>query len=154
MSEIFTKEDAFHFLSNIPLAVLATVNAAGQPSVATMHFVVGTDLSFYFTTETSTKKYQNILHNNKVSIVVSDRNLERTIQVEAVASRLVKSDELTHVIQQLARQAATHKSLHWPPPISKIESGSMVVIKAEPTWMRYGDFSKDNPSDIFTEIAL
>lgn len=147
-----TKQQAYEFLTNINIAVLATVSD-DKPLASTMYFVVEPDLSIYFITENQTQKFQHIQKNPNVSIVVTNRESVQTMQIMGLAEVVTDAAKKTKIIQQTSEANAKKNWLHWPPPISKVEAGSMVVIKVTPTWMRYADYLQDDTSKIFSEIV-
>lgn len=147
-----TKQQAYEFLNQINIAVLATV-AENKPLASTMYFVVESDLSVYFITEKETQKFQHIQKNPNVSLVVTNRESVQTMQIMGLAENVTDAAKKTEIIQQMSAVNAKKNWLHWPPPISKVEAGEMVVIKVSPTWMRYADYLQDDATKIFSEIV-
>lgn len=70
------------FLRSHPKAVVAVDNA-GVPKASLMLYCVGDDLTFYFGTTASSGKYQALLKNPKVSVVVVDGTPDPLRSVEA-----------------------------------------------------------------------
>ncbi len=149
-----TKPQAYEFLKDINIAVLATVSPENKPHTATMYYVVDEALVFYFISQTGTQKYQHIQKNNNVSIVITNRRSVQTIQVAGTAEMVSDAWTITDVVERMSRVNVTNKSTYWPPPISKVQSGEMVIFKVIPTWMRFGDFTKVNEQEVFSPVSL
>jgi len=146
-----TKQEAYDFLKDINIAVLAT-SFDNQPLASTMYYVVSPDLCVYFITENETKKYKHIQSNPNVSIVVTNREKVQTMQILGTAERVDDATTKINIIQQMSMANAQKNWLHWPPPISKIEAGEMVIIKVLPTWIRFADYLQEDLHDVFSQI--
>lgn len=148
-----TKDQAYQFLKDINIAVLAT-SSENKPLASTMYYVVDNELNIYFITKDSTTKYTQINTNPNVSVVVTNRELVQTIQIMGIASTITDIPAKMSIIHQMSQANVKKKWLHWPPPISKVENGEMVVVKVTPNWMRFADYMQEDPSLVFSEVTL
>lgn len=86
---------------NQPFAVLAT-QGEGQPYTALVSYAASSDLHYLvFSTPTQTRKYSQIVKNNRVSLLIDNRsrqpesiNLIRAITVTGKARPLEKEEEM------------------------------------------------------------
>jgi general stress protein 26 len=131
-----TKEELIAYITARQFMVISTFGEE-YPESACVEF--GNDgLTIVFDTNNSSRKYQNILKNPKVSLVIGWEN-EGTVQYEGSAILLKDGDEL----EQL-KQAYFQKN----PEAQKWETTEgNVYFKVEPVWIRYTDLNV-NPWDI------
>ncbi len=159
---LLSKQDAYDFLSKIPLGVFGTVSNENEPHLSTLFYVVDTDLNFYFITRSHTKKVENIARGSKVSIVISDRRSFTTAQVQGTAVQLSGIDKIKVIFKMFTdvyrNQDIIEKGnlFNWAPPISNIEKGDIVIFEVKPDWIRYADYKNTSPlaENAFQEVAL
>lgn len=121
------------FINKQKLTVISTVNKNGKPQAAVVGFGQTDRLEIIFGTNNASRKYQNILDNPAVALVIGWEDT-RTVQFEGIARELTP-DEL-----QLVRDNYWDKS----PEAEKhhtIEGQRYFIVK--PTWIRYTDLAKD-----------
>lgn len=129
-----TQQKILAFLAQHEECVIAT---AGEhsPEAATVGFSESPSLELVIGTSTSTRKYQNIMKNPQVAIVIGF-NGEQTVQYEGTARQLI-GEELEQ------RQTSHFKKL---PEVEhfKNDPGQMYLL-ITPTWIRYTDYSQPEP---------
>ena len=127
-------------------ATLATANKKGIPHAATIFFVPRKNLTLYFTTKTSGRKFQNLIGRPRVAMVVTDVDKLITVQLTGVAERVTKPKLEQEILQDL--WLFRHTDPNWPiPPMKLYESGTiseLAVIKVTPAEMTYANFEIAN----------
>jgi len=119
------REKIINFLRKHPVGALATISADGDPYASAIYIAVDDELTISFTTKNETAKYKNIVHHNKVSLVVFDPASQTSVQVDGQA---VKIDD------PYDQQATFHSTIEAAkqtggdtvPPIAKISAGQYV----------------------------
>ena len=113
------------------LAVISTVSSNNTPQAAVVEFGQTDKLELIFDTFSGSRKYQNLLHNNQVAVVIGwDNNV--TVQYEGLATELA-GDEL-----------AQYKSIYFQknPDAKRWDKYPDIKhFKITPTWIRYSDLS-------------
>lgn len=154
MRNKLTRKDICHYLCKLSIAVLSTVDSDNKPHSAAMFFTVDEDLNFFLMTKSTTKKYLNCEKNKNVALTVIDPHVIKTVQVHGAIERVTDTEVTTKVIVALEEKNAVGGISYWPPPLSKIQEGEIVILKVTPTWLRYADYS--NPAakeqDVFHQI--
>lgn len=147
-----TKKDVYHYLSNLHLVVLSTIDEKNMPHGSEMFFIVDEHLNFFLLTQHNTKKYKNILSNQNVALTFINPNETKTVQVQGNAYEIQPSDPLyLGIISKMGEKNARKDGVFWPPPPSKIQDEKIVIIRVTPTWLRYADYSKP-AGEIFQQI--
>ena len=133
LSELtMNKSFIYDFIKKHKLAVLSTCTQRSRPEAALIGIAVSENLEIIFDTVTDSRKYQNIIINPFVALVIG-WNDERTIQYEGKASLLSGEDagkykEIYYAFYPDGRQRATT----WQ---------GLVHFKIDPQWIRYSDFN-------------
>lgn len=131
---------AIEFLKRQPVAVISTVAADGEPQSAVVTFIVDDDFNLYFVTRKSSRKFKNIEHNPRVSMVAGfDPGHLSTLQMQGTAEVLVE-DRFT-VAAALAEKALEQQHNWWP--LLKISGLDFSVIEVKINWARWLDFDID-----------
>lgn len=144
------------FLQEQHIMTVATV-ADGKPSAATVYFYFEEDGDFYFPTRQKSRKFTHIAENPHVAIVISNKNEVKTLQIEGIATEETDPIKTAKMIDRLITITREQESLwkRWFPPIKQMrEDGYLSIIRVEPTWMRWGNFSHsdDGVDNYFTQI--
>jgi general stress protein 26 len=137
------KELVYQFINQHKLAVVSTINASGEPESALVGIAVSDRLDIIFDTVKSSRKYNNILQNSAISVVVGWDN-ETTIQYEGEAEILgddASSDQYREIYYE-AWPDGKERTATWP---------GLVHIRITPKWIRYGNF---NPPVTIEEIKF
>jgi uncharacterized pyridoxamine 5'-phosphate oxidase family protein len=148
------KKDVLAFLHNSLLGVVATISAEGLPSAATVHMLVDDSLNVYFVTQRSSRKFQNIMRQPKVAMVIGTELDPRTVQIEGVAELL--GIDLDGLSQQIGRPgiADIYKGAlpEGPFPYFKVKKENTAIFKVAPTWMRYMELDHNIDKNIYYQI--
>jgi len=122
-------------LRRFRLGVVSTVNASGQPQAATVGVAVGDELEIVFDTLSTTRKFQNLVREPRVAIVMGEGEL--TIQLEGRAD-VPTGDELARI------QAIYFAT--WPDGRDRAAWAHITWVRVRPTWLRISDFAANPPS--------
>jgi len=127
-----TKEFIFNFIRQHNLAVISTLSKDNRPEAALVGFAISEDLEIVFDTVKTSRKYQNLLENPFVAVVIGWDN-ETTVQYEGIAAELggdngVYYKEIYFEVYKDGRERAAT----WP---------HIVHFKITPNWIRYSNFN-------------
>ncbi len=127
------KKDLLNFIRKNKLAVLSTVTPDNKSQSAVLEFGETDDLELIFDMFKSSRKYNNLIKNKNVSIVIGwDDNI--TVQYEGVA------EELT------GEKAKKYKEAYWKknPEAKRWENREGIIyVKVAPKWIRYSDLNQN-----------
>ena len=128
------KDLIYQFITQQKLAVVSTINSHGNPESALVGIAVSINLEIIFDTVTASRKYQNILRNPNLSIVVGWDD-EITIQYEGHAMVLGNDSDADNMreIYYRAYPDGRERADTWP---------GLVHIKISPKWIRYNNFNE------------
>ena len=130
-----TRAELVEFLRGHKLAVQASVAPDGRPQAAVVGFAVSDALEIIFDTVTSSRKYQNLLLDPHIALVIGWDG-ETTAQIEGVVD-FPKGNEL-HRIRDcyFVPYPDGRDRLSWP---------GITHARVRPTWVRYSDFTAHPP---------
>lgn len=133
-----TKQELYAFLQQHDHAVLASVSPANTPEAALVGIAATEQLELIFDTSRDSRKYQNLLANPKVALVIGWEG-EVTLQYEGEA-RVPAGDELErYKTVYFERFPNGRERESWP---------DIVYLVVRPNWLRYSDFSQEPPNII------
>ncbi|HEX3383952.1 MAG TPA: pyridoxamine 5'-phosphate oxidase family protein [Mucilaginibacter sp.] len=126
------KDDVYKLISQCKLAVVSTIKHSGKPESALVGIAVTPDLEIIFDTVKSSRKYQNLLQNPHVALVIGWDN-ETTVQYEGKAELLTDqaSDHYREVYYSVWPDGR-ERAASWP---------GLVYFKISPRWLRYSNFN-------------
>ena len=135
-----TESKILDFINEQAECVLATVNEHGSPQAATVGFSATPDLVLTIGTSNTSRKYQNILRNPHVAVVIGfEGNV--TVQIEGVAHQLIG--------EELKNRLKVH--FQKLPDVERFnEEPDQVYIAIEPRWARYTNYAQ--PGDQIEEV--
>jgi len=117
-------------------AVIASNCLDRAPESATVGFAEKPNLELVFGTWTSTRKYQNIEHDNRVSFVIGFES-GVLVQYEGTAHQIEHTE--ADVELYLIKKPSARKHMN---------DADQVWFRVKPTWIRYSDFGQE-PHEIF-----
>jgi general stress protein 26 len=127
-----TKEFLYNFIKQQNLAVVSTLSKDNKPEAALVGFAVSQDLEIVFDTVKTSRKYQNLLHNPLVAVVIGWDN-ETTVQYEGIATELNAPDaDYYREIYFGVYPDGRERTKTWP---------YIVHFKITPKWIRYSNFN-------------
>jgi len=123
--------EVYRFMNEQRLAVLATVNSAGQPEAALMGYAVTPELEIIFDTVKTSRKYPNLKQNPRVAWVIGCVS-EITVQYEGVAEELTGEDLVKYKKTYFAAFPDGPARESWP---------GITYFVVRPSWVRYCDYN-------------
>jgi len=127
-----TKEFLYNFIRQQNIAVISTLSKDLRPEAALVGFAISKDLEIVFDTVKTSRKYQNLLGNPIVAVVIGWDN-ETTVQYEGFATELTGPDaEYYKEIYYEVYKDGRERAVTWP---------HIVHFKIAPTWIRYSNFN-------------
>jgi general stress protein 26 len=137
------REQAYQLLFTKRAATLATVDEKGMPHSAFVYIVPRKDLSLYFTTSTSGRKFHNIFRQTIVAMSITDEDNMTTIQLRGKTERVDSLKLEQEILYEL--MTFRYKGSDWSLPALKLfENGAtneVAIIKVTPSEMTYADFA-------------
>ncbi len=140
------QERIFGFLKACPVGVLSTVTADGNPHGAVVYFTIDEDFVVSFVTKAQTRKYDNLMHHNHVTLTVFDQQTQTTAQIIGKAVEIKDGYDI-NVIAGAILTASMKTSDGGLPPISKLSAGEFVGFKIKPDQIRMAVFGRPDPGD-------
>jgi general stress protein 26 len=126
------EEFIYDFMKQHKLAVVSTVSADDTPESALVGIGVSRDLEIVFDTVKTSRKYENLLQNPKVALVIGWDD-ETTVQYEGIATELAgHDDDLYREVYYEAYPDGRDRAANWP---------GLVHFKVTPNWLRYSNFN-------------
>ena len=128
------KDLIYQFITQQKLAVISTINNHDNPESALVGIAVSINLEIIFDTVTTSRKYQNILRNPNVALVVGWED-EITVQYEGNAIVLGNDSDTDNMreVYYRAYPEGRERADTWP---------GLVHIKVSPKWIRYNNFNE------------
>ena len=128
-----TKNFIYNYIRQQKLAIIATIAKDNSPEAALVGIAVTEDLEIVFDTVNTSRKYQNILQNPLVAMVIGWDN-ETTIQYEGTAIELNEYDDKKYKeIYFETFPDGKQRADTWP---------GLVHFRITPKWIRYSNFNE------------
>ena len=127
-----TTEFLYNFILKHKFAVISTVTEDQRPESALIGIGVTPELAIIFDTVSTTRKYQNLIKNPSVALVIGWNN-EQTIQFEGIA-RIPSENELDELLSVYfeAFPYGKDRKENWE---------DIAYFCVEPKWIHYSDFN-------------
>lgn len=137
MSQKDAEEKILSFLKEHTLGVISTIHTQGNsPESAVVAFVETENLEIVFGTSNTSRKYQNILKNNHVCLVIGWSSQTGTVQYEGLARELSKQESVEYASLQTQKNPESQKF---------INREDQRYFMVEPKWIRFLDNRQDPP---------
>jgi len=130
---------ALDFMRSMRPCVMATSDGAGKTEAAMVYGFTNEDFSVFLSTNTNSRKAQNIMKNPTVSIVFADPANMMTIQIDGVI-RILEGEEARAAKGFILSEDPTQKLYVAKEPLTFMEF--------KPSWMRFSAFL-DVPATIY-----
>ncbi len=138
------KDKMLDYLASHNFCVISTVDDQSSPESAYVGFRHNQNLEILIGTSKNSRKFKNILQNNRVALVMAD--LTGEVQYEGVAE-VVNADEHDALVE------AGH-FMPLPGMAKYREDPTQVWIKVSPTWIRFIQHGAPDQIEEFTEFPL
>ena len=148
------RASALAFLKRHRMGILASTAAGGHPHASAVYYEAEDDFSVYFTTRINSRKYIAMSAEPRIAFVVSTEDVPQTIQMEGIAVDISRERDASKHKEKLF--TALDSNAFFYPPISKLDSGTSVIMMIRPTWVRWADyaFAKSGTSNVLIEIPV
>lgn len=124
---VSSKKDMIAFMEARFLCVLSTVDEGVRPESAYVGYTSNENHEIVIGTSNQSRKYQNLLQNKSVSVVIADQTGE--VQYEGEAE-VISGEDYEKMIAESRFQAL--------PGLDKYrDDPTQVYIKIKPTWSRF-----------------
>ena len=133
------KKFLYDFMKTQALAVLTSVNEKSLPQAALIGIAVTPELEIVFDTVDTSRKYQNLIQNPAVALVVGWDN-ETSLQYEGIATLLASSDNFYRQLYFDTFKDARQRA----------ETKGIVHFKISAQWIRYSSFNEPMVTEEFT----
>jgi len=127
-----SREFIYDFIKQHDLAVISTLSKDNKPESALIGIAVSKNLEIIFDTVKTPRKYQNLIQNPQVALVIGWDN-ETTVQYEGTAVELSRGDDDLKEIYFSNFKDSRKRAETWP---------GIVHFKITPAWIRYSKFNK------------
>ena len=131
----------YDFLSGNHVGVLATVDPNADPHGSVIYYVVGKNFTVSFVTRTGTKKYDNLILNNHVMLVIFQPDSQTVAQVIGKAVEIKKSNDINAVAAAVFK-ARLNVGKDSALPITKLEAGAYAAFRIEPDQIRMAAYAR------------
>ncbi|MET0779782.1 MAG: pyridoxamine 5'-phosphate oxidase family protein [Candidatus Saccharimonadales bacterium] len=122
-----------------PIATLGTLNLDGSPYGAVVYVCADDHRHVvYFLTKNKTKKYENLVARDRVSLTIVNPAENSTLQASGRAFVVDDTQVIDAVIKKVTR--AHVSAAEWLPPIAKLHAGAFVVVGVEIWHARLAQF--------------
>lgn len=133
-------EQAFDYLASHDVGVLSTANLEGEPSGATVHYVLDEDGQIYVLTKSASKKARNIMLNPKASLSIHETGSLKTAQISATATVETRAEKQEQMFRHVIKDK-DYKEGKKAPPVTSLRKGYYIVLRLTPTAIVYTDYS-------------
>lgn len=136
----------YSFLQSQHVGVLSTVTPDRNPHGAVIYYLVDNELTVWFVTKKSTRKYDNIRHNNHVMLTVFEPHSQTTAQILGKAIEHSSETVVSRVCDEIFKNVAVPHE-HQLPPIVKVQAGALTAFAIKPVDIKMAVYSKPDPDD-------
>lgn len=136
----------YDFLTDTPVGVLATVDPNGCPHGAVIYFTVDKQFNLFFLTKTGTKKYDNLIRNDQVMLIVHEPVSQSVAQVIGKTFEIKDSYEVNRVAQRIF-EISLRTSEAGVPPINKLHAGAYTAFLITPLQIRMAVYERPDDGD-------
>ncbi len=146
------RTEALAFLKGHTTGVLSTVSTDGSPRSRLVYYTTDDAFNVYFITLANTRKAEDLKANGKASFVIFDTDAPRTLQLEGSAVDLSETATNDPLLVQFVEMLMSHTK--YGIPMERFDTAKMIFYKVTPEWIRWGDFTMGEGSDVvFTEVT-
>lgn len=140
-------EHARAFLASKQAGSLATASLDNQPYSSTVYFAFLPDFSVFFTTSHSTKKFENIIVNPKVSFSVGVGPEYRELVIHGIARMVEHPAERAQGIAAIESRV-TSPTDEWPVhAVKRLADGGSALFRITPAEISYLDLTGKDQQD-------
>lgn len=140
MNDRTSRFKALEFLCANNLCTLSTIGV-NYPESSLLYYVVEDKHYLYMITTKQSRKINNLLNNNKISLVVYSENPPLELQIEGDAERVDDQEKKEHIAKIYLEMASKNpETKNWPPVIKLPNTEGFEFIKITIHKFKYSDF--------------
>jgi uncharacterized protein YhbP (UPF0306 family) len=132
---------ALEFIKTSPACVIATSDMSGKTEAAMIYAFPNNEFKFFLSTNSNSRKAENIRNNPRVSLVFGNPDIMTTFQTDGTI-RVLEGEEALAAKKFMIDADATQK-LH-------VAVEPVMVMEFKPAWMRFSAFL-DVPPTIYAK---
>jgi uncharacterized pyridoxamine 5'-phosphate oxidase family protein len=136
----------YDFLRGNHAGVLATVDPNGEPHATVVYHTVDEQFVVSFLTRTCTKKYDNVVRNNHVILVVFEPASQTVAQVIGKAVEVTDAYEINGVAEAVF-EASLGTNEENTPPVAKLHAGDYAAFRILPDQIRMAVYASPDAGD-------
>jgi uncharacterized protein YhbP (UPF0306 family) len=136
----------YHFLGDNHVGVLATIDPNNEPHGAVIYHIIDKDFNVSFLTKTGTKKYDNLVRNNHVVLVVYEPASQTVAQVIGKAVEITDGYSINAVAAAVFT-SSLRASDGSSPPVAKLQAGEYAAFRIEPDQIRMAAYAHPDSGD-------
>lgn len=121
------------------------VDPDGEPHAVVVYYSLGKDFVISFLTRNGTKKYDDLMHNDHVMLVVFEPPKQKVAQVIGKAVQVKDSYKVNEVAADILRASLDSES--GMPPIIKLDAGEYTAFRIRPDQIRMASFASPESGD-------
>lgn len=141
MLNIFDDTDQIDkFIRNHSVAIVATIDASGQPNTSTIFYIIDKKGKIYFISKEQTIKSKNLKTNNKAAMTILDKAKPIAVNVIGFAAEVNDEADRESIQQDIFK--LSYEELHDYAPIIKLHKGGFSVFSFQPVKATFTDFTK------------
>ena len=129
----------YDFINSNRTGVITSIGANNQPHGCVIYHSIDKQFNVSFLTKKGTQKYENLLKNNKVMLVVFELASQTVVQVTGRA-REVKNRQTFNQILESILMTSFKTSNGGIPPIAKLDAGECTAFMIEPDQIRMASY--------------
>lgn len=152
---MITKQEAklaaLAFLRHHYTGVVATTDKSGQPAVSPVYYASNDDLSIYFLTSRTTKKFANLSENNKVAFSVGFGPEYIAVDIRG-RGEVVEGIELIKAFELLAEVQLKVPMAKWPINVIESLKSGLVLYKIIPDGATFLNIDSKEHSDSIADF--
>jgi hypothetical protein len=130
----------FNFLDEHYIGVLSSVTPDGDPHGSVVYYAVDDGFHAHILTKTGTRKYDNLIHNNRAMLTVYDASTQTTAQITGKAIELSGMVDMNWVASATFTHLGTGKKRL--PPIVKLQAGAFTTFRIEPVQISLARYAR------------
>lgn len=136
----------YDFLYGNGIGVLSSVDPNGNPHGVVIYYTISRSFEVEFLTKAETKKYDNLKHNNHVTLTVFEPRSQTTAQIIGKAQEVKNGSEINGTAARVLGTSLRTSDAGLP-PLSKLQAGEFVAFKIEPVQIRMAVYARPDPGD-------
>ncbi len=137
------------FIGSNHAGVLASVDPNNEPHGVVIYHTIDKEFNVSFLTKKGTKKYDNLVRNDHVVLVIFEPSSQTVAQVIGKAHEITDGYEINRVAAAVF-MTSLKTSEGGIPPIAKLNADEYVAFRIMPVQVRMASYARPDPGDYDT----